>query len=89
MNEYIIKYLIIINIITLIIFGFDKLFALKKKRRVSERNLILLSFLGGCFFELIGMFLFRHKTKKFKFYFFNIVLSILYLIILIKKHIIF
>jgi len=60
-------YLIIINILTFIFYGIDKLFAVYKKRRISEKTLLLFSFLGGCFGGLLGMYLFHHKTKKSKF----------------------
>lgn len=71
-------YLIIINIITLIIFGIDKLLAIYNKRRVSEKTLFILSVLGGCFFEFIGMLIFRHKIRKIKFYIINIISIIFY-----------
>ena len=41
----------------------------KGKRRVPERTLLLLSFLGGCVGALLGMVLCRHKTKHAKFLF--------------------
>lgn len=82
-NKYII-YLIIINIITFIIFGLDKLFAIHKKRRVSEKSLFILSLLGGCFLEFIGMFVFRHKTLKIKFYIINIIFIFIHSYIIYK-----
>ena len=60
-------YLIIINILSFIIYGIDKLKAIKKKERISEKTLILIGILGGSIGSLIGMNLFRHKTKKLKF----------------------
>ena len=44
-----INYLIIINIISFIIMGLDKLFAIKNKRRISENTLLFLSIIGGVF----------------------------------------
>lgn len=73
-----IKYLIIVNIITFIIFGLDKLFAIYNKNRVSEKTLFFLSMIGGCFSEFFGMFIFRHKTRKYKFYLVNILFIIIY-----------
>lgn len=60
-------YLIIINILSFILYGIDKLKAIKKEERISEKNLILIGILGGSIGSLIGMNLFRHKTKKLKF----------------------
>ena len=60
-------YLIIINILSFVLYGIDKLKAIKKKERISERTLILIGILGGSIGSLIGMNLFRHKTKKLKF----------------------
>lgn len=83
MQKIILIYLIAINIITFIIFGLDKLFAILKKNRVSEKTLLFLSVIGGCFLELFGMYLFNHKTRKAKFHTVNIVFIIIYLLMLI------
>lgn len=63
----IIYYLIIVNIITFLICGYDKYMAIKHKYRIPENILLLLSFLGGCIGFILGMYIFRHKTKKLKF----------------------
>lgn len=60
-------YLIIINILSFVLYGIDKLKAVKKKERISEKTLILIGILGGSIGSLIGMNIFRHKTKKLKF----------------------
>ena len=83
-----IKYLITINIITFIIFGLDKYLAIKDKRRISEKTLLTLSFLGGCYLELIAMELFRQKNKKIKFYIVNLTLIVLYTLLLYKLEVI-
>ncbi len=62
-----IYYLIIINIITFIICGYDKMMAIKHRYRIPEDMLLFLSFIGGCLGFILGMFIFRHKTKKLKF----------------------
>ena len=61
-------YLIVINIISLILMGIDKLLAIKNKRRISEHSLITISFFGGSIGTLLGMIIFRHKIRKPKFY---------------------
>ena len=65
--KYLIIYLIVINIITFIIFGLDKYYAIKNKFRVSEFTLFLLCLIGGSYFGFVGMKVFRHKTKKLYF----------------------
>lgn len=54
-------------------YGIDKYAARKRLSRISERWLMFLSIIGGCFGSIIGMFSFRHKTKKVKFYLWNII----------------
>ena len=63
----IIIYLIVINVL-----GFLSMFIDKKKAeygrwRIPENTLFLFTFLGGTIGSIIGMQVFRHKTKKNKF----------------------
>ena len=69
MEKILITYFIIINLITFTVFGIDKLKAVKDKWRIPEKILFLLSIIGGSAGALLGMYTFRHKTKKpaFKF----------------------
>lgn len=60
-------YLIIINLIAVIVCVFDKISAIHSGRRISERNLILISLLGGSIFMYFTMKIIRHKTKHNKF----------------------
>jgi len=60
-------WLIVINLVTFFVFGFDKLKAKYKEkhetaRRVPEKTLFLLAALGGSVGALIGMRVWRHKT---------------------------
>ena len=45
----------------------DKRKAKANKRRISEKTLFILVFLGGGIGGIAGMYLFRHKTKKARF----------------------
>lgn len=45
----------------------DKQKAKRHEWRISENTLILISILGGSIGSIIGMQLFRHKTKHVKF----------------------
>ena len=60
-------YLIGINILTFLIFGADKWKAKRDKWRIPEDTLIWLAIAGGSVGALLGMYLFRHKTKHRKF----------------------
>ena len=60
-------YLLIINVIAFLIYGLDKLKAKKEMWRIPERVLILLAVVGGSIGALLGMRVFHHKTKKWKF----------------------
>ncbi len=61
-------YLILINIAVIAIYGIDKRKAIKNKRRISEKTLILFALAGGAFGAVLAMYIFHHKTKKPKFY---------------------
>lgn len=63
-NNWLVYYFIIINILTFIIFGLDKLFALLNKKRIRIFTLLLFSFFGGEIGGYFAMKLFNHKTSK-------------------------
>jgi uncharacterized membrane protein YsdA (DUF1294 family) len=67
--------------LTLLIFGIDKLKAKKNYYRISEKNLILMCFLGGGIGGLLGMYLFRHKIRKWYFNLLALISLILYIFI--------
>jgi uncharacterized membrane protein YsdA (DUF1294 family) len=58
------KYLLIINVITFVVYGLDKLFAIKHKRRIRIITLLGLAFIGGELGGLLAMNIFHHKTSK-------------------------
>jgi uncharacterized membrane protein YsdA (DUF1294 family) len=60
-------YLIGINVLTFLLYGIDKWKAQKGKWRIPEETLIWLAIVGGSIGALLGMYLFRHKTKHKKF----------------------
>ncbi|MBS5948763.1 MAG: DUF1294 domain-containing protein [Clostridium sp.] len=67
MRIYLIYYLIFINIISFLTMFVDKKKAIKRKWRIKENTLFLLSFIGGSIGVLLGIYSFRHKTKHIKF----------------------
>ena len=67
MHELIYWYLAIINIVVLLVYGGDKLFAKLGSWRVPEKILLLFALLGGSVGALLAMQIFRHKTRHLKF----------------------
>ena len=61
-------YLLIINAVGVVIMLADKRRAQKKLWRVPEATLFTIAILGGSIGVLLGMRLFRHKTRKPRFY---------------------
>ena len=57
-------YLAVVNILTIIVFGVDKMNARANRQRVRIVTLLGLAFIGGSVGALIGMYGFHHKTKK-------------------------
>lgn len=66
MEVYLICWLII-NVAGSFLMMIDKHNAIYKKKRISEKTLILISCFGGALFMWISMYLFHHKTKHLKF----------------------
>lgn len=64
---FLIVYLIIISIISIIITITDKIHAIHHRRRVSENTLMGLAVIGGGITMYITMLIIRHKTRKLKF----------------------
>lgn len=65
--QYVVIYLVVMNLITCILYGVDKLKAIARGRRTPERVLLGFTFWGGSIGALIGMQVFRHKTRHLKF----------------------
>lgn len=57
---------VVVNVVSLVFFGIDKLRSMSGGWRISERRLLLAAFFGP-FGAAAGMLLFRHKTRKLKF----------------------
>lgn len=57
---------LLINLVAMMMYAYDKMMARKGDRRISERTLLFLALVGP-FGALAGMRWFRHKTRKMKF----------------------
>ena len=66
-KEFIILYLVFINVLSFVIFAVDKNRAKKNLWRISEAMLLFLAFIGGALGAFLSMLIFRHKTQKLKF----------------------
>ena len=64
---YLINYLVLINVITFIVYGIDKLKAKKGRWRIPESTLLLLAIIGGSIGAWYGVKVWHHKTLHKKF----------------------
>ena len=76
-------YAAIINILSFVLFGIDKLKAILKKRRINETILLLAAFIGGSIGSYLAMDVFNHKVSKDSFLVGIPMMMTLHLIILI------
>lgn len=60
-------YLAVINLVTFITYGIDKLKAKRSKWRISEATLLALAVVGGSLGAWLGMKAWHHKTLHMKF----------------------
>ncbi len=60
-------YLVIINIVGFVIMYADKSKAKRKAYRIPEATLFTVALIGGSVGSILGMQLFRHKTKHWYF----------------------
>ena len=60
-------YLIGVNVVTLLLYGYDKRQAIVGGGRVPEAVLHIAALIGGSGGALLAQMLFRHKTRKLKF----------------------
>ncbi|MEE0945244.1 MAG: DUF1294 domain-containing protein [Acutalibacteraceae bacterium] len=67
MIELFVWFLCVIQAVSIIITVVDKTNAIKGKRRIREKTLMLVALFGGAASMYITMLLIRHKTKHLKF----------------------
>ncbi len=62
-------YIALMSVVLLVMMKVDKERARRNQYRISERTLWVMALLGGAIGGVIGMQLFRHKTKHLSFRF--------------------
>ena len=67
MREGIILWILAWNLIAFALMGVDKIKAKRGSWRIPEKTLFLAALLGGSVGSLMGMSLFRHKTRHWSF----------------------
>ena len=65
--------LAVISLAAFVLYGADKSKAKRGKWRIPEKVLLGVSFFGGAVGGLLGMSLFRHKTKHWYFWAVNLI----------------
>ena len=85
--KIIIAYVITVNLVGFSVMGIDKYKARNRQFRIPETFLFFITLIGGSIGTIAGMYLFRHKTKKFSFKFFLpliLILQVAIIILLLK-----
>ena len=66
---FLIIYFVIINIVGFALMGIDKRKAIKRTFRIPEATLFIVALIGGSIGSILGMQVFRHKTRHWYFTF--------------------
>lgn len=66
--KYVLLYLFLVNATGFLFMLADKQHARKKQWRIPEATLMGIAAMGGSIGSLLGMYVFRHKTRHSKFY---------------------
>ena len=67
MEKIVLPYIVVINAISVLVCAADKIKAIKKRRRISEKTLWILSLAGGSVGMYLTMHIIHHKTLHKKF----------------------
>ncbi len=81
--EWFFIYLFAINLISGILFAYDKFAAINKRNRISEGGLHLFEGLGGAFAVLILMYILHHKLRKSTYYMWTWILMTLWVFVIL------
>ena len=70
--RYYLIFLAVMSVIAFLLYGADKRKARNGRWRIRESTLLLTGFFGGAVGALLGMQLFRHKTRHWYFWLVNL-----------------
>ena len=79
-------YLLVVNISTVAVYGWDKLSAKQGWQRVPEKILLRVALLGGSVGAMAAMTFFRHKTRHLKFIYGVPLIFVLQIVALVYLH---
>jgi uncharacterized membrane protein YsdA (DUF1294 family) len=83
MTQYLLIAYAVVSLLTFFAYWSDKRRAKKNRWRKSESSLLCLGFLGGAVGALLGMVVFRHKTRKWYFWVVNLISLYLQAVLLV------
>lgn len=72
MQKYVLFYYAAISLLAVFLYAVDKHRAKVHRTRIPEAGLLALGFFGGAVGALLGMRLFRHKTRHLRFWIVNL-----------------
>lgn len=64
---WLVIYLVVVNLLGFVMMGIDKARARKRAWRIPEAHLMIVALIGGSVGSILGMWVFRHKTKHWYF----------------------
>ena len=67
LGKILLIYLLCVNVVAFAMYGIDKRKAVKDQWRIPEKTLLLAALIGGAVGAFVGMQIFHHKTKHWKF----------------------
>ncbi|MFT3752438.1 MAG: DUF1294 domain-containing protein [Paludibacter sp.] len=73
-----------VNVISGLLFAYDKNAARNNRQRIPERTLHLLEILGGVFANLLLMYTLRHKNRKFSYWGWTWLVMIGWIVVLVS-----
>ena len=81
-----IAYVLVVSFVLCIYMYIDKQRAIKHEWRISEKSLFLMAIFGGALGGVLGMYLFRHKTKHNTFAFGFPLIAAVHVFLLVKLY---
>ncbi len=76
-------WLLVVNVVTAVVYAWDKTRARRGNRRIPERTLFLLNLAGGFIGAWIVFFGMRHKTLHRSFWFVQSAATVLWIVIVV------